>query len=221
MLLFIWSSALRQQTARRFKYISCYCLSQKPRDSVQILALFKYISCYCLSIYTNFNAVLNTHSNTSHVIVYPLPAADKLRDRIFKYISCYCLSHGRLAAALLEGNSNTSHVIVYPCCRCLWKSSTRIQIHLMLLFILSSGSMVISGGLFKYISCYCLSPCGVGRFYLNVIQIHLMLLFISWPRCCCSAFWDSNTSHVIVYLCTLEGCQMLILFKYISCYCLS
>ena len=97
------------------------------------------------------------NSNTSHVIVYPV--------RTSRFIPS--LRH-----------SNTSHVIVYQ-----WKMYQEgevhlIQIHLMLLFILPGLHPATLKGVFKYISCYCLSVRFRRKRPACVIQIHLMLLFI-------------------------------------------
>ena len=124
---------------------------------------------------------------------------------------------------LSYSNSNTSHVIVYPC-RCLCsRCFCAIQIHLMLLFILSSfisehkfwdsnTSHVIvylyrdpDPGFvtaFKYISCYCLSK---GRD--NIVRTSSRFKYISCyclssrTRAFIRAGGYSNTSHVIVYHC--------------------
>ena len=161
------------------------------------------------------------YSNTSHVIVYPVPHSVFLRVSAFKYISCYCLSILLIIVVVLKLYSNTSHVIVYlfeqlmaPAltefkyisCYCLSgrtceiESFKKIQIHLMLLFI-SSGDSAQIGSTFKYISCYCLSS-GLNEYIAS-----------------CR---NSNTSHVIVYQKAngfLEKQKNP--FKYISCYCLS
>ena len=118
-----------------FKYISCYCLSPCGTLCASVSLLFKYISCYCLSgvfcFISHFTADSNTshvivyrfccwklcvvthHSNTSHVIVYHKRRVCSVQAAEFKYISCYCLS--------IYGNVRPSFI--------------RIQIHLMLLFI--------------------------------------------------------------------------------------
>ncbi|EQF91961.1 hypothetical protein QI7_0127 [Clostridioides difficile 6042] len=56
----------------KFKYISCYCLTNQLLKEAQDQQKFKYISCYCL-----------THLFNS------------IKDNIvlFKYISCYCLTN--------------------------------------------------------------------------------------------------------------------------------
>ena len=97
-----------------------------------------------------------------------------------------------------------------------------ISIHLMLLFIFSTSCFVSNPSKFQYISCYCLSLpylsiysllfvfqyiscyCLSSRLALvavfAVISIHLMLLFINFPRI-------QNPDQRK--------------FQYISCYCLS
>ena len=122
----------------------------------------------------------------------------------------------------MKKHSNTSHVIVYPG----WKSRgshwITIQIHLMLLFIPDGLISQDGQGIFKYISCYCLSVFSHLSTRKSWIQIHLMLLFIritgftadrclafKYISCYCLSFFKipvhrlnyySNTSHVIVYL---------------------
>ena len=54
---------------------------------------FKYISCYSLSSAEQQTVNLDTHSNTSHVILYPDGARIQIYNDKFKYISCYSLSH--------------------------------------------------------------------------------------------------------------------------------
>ena len=120
---------------------------------------------------------------------------------------------------------------------------SRIQIHLMLLFIEGNRAQRRRVKRFKYISCYCLSPPVSFKAWFswysntshvivyhcerviwrerNVIQIHLMLLFITRVKYVLDAVGNSNTSHVIVYPGWLREERELTLFKYISCYCLS
>ena len=123
-----------------------------------------------------------------------------LAEIAFKYISCYCLSKKPRFGPKTPKNSNTSHVIVYPKSPVSGQKPPKIQIHLMLLFIIKKAAGVKAGkdsntshvivyldtsgispktDIFKYISCYCLSA-----FQENPIVT-------------------------------------LTLFKYISCYCLS
>ena len=126
------------------------------------------------------------YSNTSHVIVYPFLHSIHKEMIIFKYISCYCLSQdGR-------GSSSVCGKFKYISCYCLSRSrkvisgERIIQIHLMLLFI---GVCLVQDAFvdqFKYISCYCLSASTRAWPEPTRIQIHLMLLFIGtvifqWP----------------------------------------
>ena len=221
MLLFIESVNDDLQGFKRFKYISCYCLSRCPkgpwkfcRIQIHLMLLFiggsdvygwvdsafKYISCYCLSL---------------SMAQFFISAAK------FKYISCYCLSNFKLLHSSFNLYSNTSHVIVYLVfyqililfskfkyisCYCLSQPQPRRAERLRL---------------FKYISCYCLSSkpgrCSVQKKNSNTshvivyqpdrnvvyailpIQIHLMLLFIGRLVVIHAPNIYSNTSHVIVY----------------------
>ena len=109
-----------------------------------------------------------------------------------------------------QHNFNTSHVTVYPSFYYIIIKPRSISIHLMLLFILTVITPILSHFIFQYISCYCLSPptgspskhhskfqyiscyclsCTVKiPVYNLMISIHLMLLFI--VKTC------SNTKHV-------------------------
>ena len=135
----------------------------------------------------------------------------------------------------------------------------------MLLFIQEGTGIGEWGQPFKYISCYCLSvqPVSFATIQLHSntshvivyrrsglaplgdsgIQIHLMLLFITIGIKIFLTPKNSNTSHVIVYLCGFDFLQSSVChsntshvivylvpysrytgsisFKYISCYCLS
>ena len=119
------------------------------------------------------------HSNTSHVIVYPL----------------YYRSQ-----SLLYYHSNTSHVIVYRITsvshfpRNLYSNTSHVIVYP------GRGEYYFWNLQFKYISCYCLSCIGSWLYISDVIQIHLMLLFISFCSRQSSQTPYSNTSHVIVYL---------------------
>ena len=125
-------------------------------------------------------------------------------------------------APLSQLHFNTSHVTVYRELKSSYFTSLIISIHLMLLFIMSSDILLISYAAFQYISCYCLSIAILkliwSLYYFNTshvtvylyissatahtafISIHLMLLFIPFTHQ--TSFW-------------------LLLFQYISCYCLS
>ena len=105
------------------------------------------------------------HSNTSHVIVYQNQVQVMIQNVEFKYISCYCLS-------VPQKNR---------------RRGSDIQIHLMLLFIITACLLQAVTKEFKYISCYCLS---LQRDYDKL------------------SYRNSNTSHVIVYLIPLP-CSLL------------
>ena len=160
--------------------------------------------------------------NTSHVTVYRRHTGNDHPVSEFQYISCYCLSI-RITIPFY---------------------STKISIHLMLLFIgfalYESGNTMV----FQYISCYCLSLYQHSWMCLHQdfntshvtvyqgyhkagkevwdISIHLMLLFIIINCFLFVQYFHFNTSHVTVYLYVVKGFQGDNLeFQYISCYCLS
>ena len=118
------------------------------------------------------------HSNTSHVIVYPISFRESSSAGAY---------------------SNTSHVIVYPFLHSIHKEM--IIFKYISCYCLSQdgrGSSSVCGK-FKYISCYCLSRSRKVISGERIIQIHLMLLFIGFNKSLAGTYTDSNTSHVIVY----------------------
>ena len=120
------------------------------------------------------------NSNTSHVLIYPLPytfqilviiiqihlmflfiAESKLKEMEnskFKYISCSYLSYSLPISYYYVNNPNTSHVLIYLRIFSILVSFVPIQIHLMFLFI-----------------CF------------RMAQLRKQLVY-------------SNTSHVLIYL---------------------
>ena len=141
-----------------FQYISCYCLSLFSVNKRNIVPIFQYISCYCLS--------------------YQLGSRMRMTP-VFQYISCYCLSFCKLHKLWLIHYFNTSHVTVYRPTFCATSVVCSISIHLMLLFIVDTGTNLVKKFKFQYISCYCLSPFSfVPPTTFVLISIHLMLLFI-------------------------------------------
>ena len=75
--------------------------------------------------------------------------------------------------------SNTSHVLIYPYRKRCNNVPRFIQIHLMFLFIALYSLLL--------------------KLYI-AIQIHLMFLFIITEQSFGLCSWDSNTSHVLIYL---------------------
>ena len=142
-----------------------------------------------------------THSNTSHVIVYRRYAQrngnrprNSNTSHVIVYRRCCPKSRSRFR------NSNTSHVIVYPCSIvCAIGIIVFKYISCYCLSFIPDGD-IIGGYGFKYISCYCLSSSQYSITYSICIQIHLMLLFIVKSEHLRQNLPDSNTSHVIVYL---------------------
>ena len=138
MLLFIIVKRMIGLHHFEFQYISCYCLSGSVRIhrslmviSIHLMLLFigdfvwhrtaavefQYISCYCLSISISLKSYQLT---------------------LFQYISCYCLSDLGIMTGQAEANFNTSHVTVYQRAGDSTVCTSKISIHLMLLFILCS-----------------------------------------------------------------------------------
>ena len=160
--------------------------------------------------------------NTSHVTVYRRHTGNDHPVSEFQYISCYCLSI-RITIPFY---------------------STKISIHLMLLFIgfalYESGNTMV----FQYISCYCLSLYQHSWMCLHQdfntshvtvyqgyhkagkevwdISIHLMLLFIT-PGQASAIRLIYISIHLMLLFINNETAQVAqeILFQYISCYCLS
>ena len=135
MLLFIRHKRHKHKPVLRFKYISCYCLSDRTEIHRHAWKQFKYISCYCLSSAAISSSFRLSNSNTSHVIVY--------LDGLVFLALLFIQIHLMLLFILLP----VSHQV----------RSVKIQIHLMLLFILPRRLVYRSPVKFKYISCYCLS----------------------------------------------------------------
>ena len=117
-----------------FKYIPCYHLSatnswQRDKKVIQIHPMLSFIRLI------SYLPISLRHSNTSHVIIYPVRSLPIPWSVSFKYIPCYHLSnmyvvnmsateiqiHPMLSFislseehAALSEYSNTSHVIIYP-----------------------------------------------------------------------------------------------------------
>ena len=97
----------------------------------------------------------------------------------FQYISCYCLSSLLLVLSFCKNNFNTSHVTVYPV--------TGEKETLMKIDFNTSHVTVYHPDVHRILR-------------INIISIHLMLLFI--------------------WMISFASCTG-IRFQYISCYCLS
>ena len=99
-----------------------------------------------------------SHSNTSHVIVYPEQAGQgETLARQFKYISCYCLSWNKQEQII------SLLIFKYISCYCLSLSKKTVKYYLLnsntshVIVYLDGQFISDSAYLFKYISCYCLS----------------------------------------------------------------
>ena len=125
-----------------------------------------------------FSATTCCNSNTSHVIVYQKDVCQRPEWLQFKYISCYCLS------GIPDCETVKKDAFKYISCYCLSPSVTlsvsdRTNSNTSHV-IVYPGRLCLFGNpfVFKYISCYCLSD-------------------LSRKRLKCHSY--SNTSHVIVY----------------------
>ena len=201
MLLFILKLTMPFPSFTTFQYISCYCLSSCRKVSEHYTAEFQYISCYCLSLIQN---------------------NDVIDDRIFQYISCYCLSTWGIVILCYLLNFNTSHVTVY----------------------LYGRRFSVSIAKFQYISCYCLSQeqqlYSSIKFDFNTSHV---TVYHRHNAQILRTYLYFNTSHVTVYLFCFRLLQIIhhisihlmllfilathpitpsvVIFQYISCYCLS
>ena len=145
--------------------------------------------------------MLQNNFNTSHVTVYRGLIRNTNPITSFQYISCYCLS---------------------GCCqRTCWKNW--ISIHLMLLFIGSSGwfitvsrSISIHLMLLFIVLLVDSLPCP------DHISIHLMLLFIVFLlfRCHLSRWISIHLMLLFIHF-FFASTYATLSFQYISCYCLS
>ena len=165
----------------------------------------------------------NIHFNTSHVTVYQQRnCTGSTRDIISIHLMLLFITVW----------------MYHPCSRC------SISIHLMLLFICNQNCDSRCGWLFQYISCYCLSKIqGASIKYCYGFQ-YISCYCLSYPvHCLHHSLPHFNTSHVTVYLLhppnnpyplsisihlmllfissTNITVGKLIIFQYISCYCLS
>ena len=98
-------------------------------NRIQIHLMFLFIKRFCLLLIRILN------SNTSHVSIYQVSRSVLACVREFKYISCFYLSVVEMYSLYLS----------------------RIQIHLMFLFIWITFLIFSKKSIFKYISCFYLS----------------------------------------------------------------
>ena len=99
-----------------------------------------YISIHLMLLFIEWQhleLMQGRYFNTSHVTVYQMQV-NSLRHTISDF--------------------NTSHVTVYLKGIVLVFRGKMISIHLMLLFIVDTGTNLVKKFKFQYISCYCLSP---------------------------------------------------------------
>ena len=127
-------------------------------------------------------------------------AQNKYNAALFKYISCYSLSAREGSISALITNSNTSHVTLYQIQFDRGTELLLIQIHLMLLFIVSD----------------LLHRCSDQHSNTSHVTLYHHEEYFGSP-----AGRYSNTSHVTLYPEVSMNCQIARIFKYISCYSLS
>ena len=160
--------------------------------------------------------------NTSHVTVYLKRDDCDFCSTIFQYISCYCLSFCSLPPFSVGVDFNTSHVTVYLIRSHIIINSIYISIHLMLLFILLEFDLALVFPTFQYISCYCLSSSLMSKKKrMNHFNTSHVTVYLRQLRTLSESRVDFNTSHVTVYRLMHQNGVWIMVFQYISCYCLS
>ena len=124
----------------KFKYISCYYLSQLCHAACPCLLKFKYISCYYLSSCTFLPLGTYFHSNTSHVIIYRLSELI-VCPRILIKIHLMLLFIEPFNVYNTKRNQIQIHLMLLFISHSftLHNMCADIQIHLMLLFIEQEG----------------------------------------------------------------------------------
>ena len=135
---------------------------------------------------------------------------DTIHRMPFKYISCSYLSKSTRPTQFIECHSNTSHVLIYPFMALPPGNPQGIQIHLMFLFIQHHRTPEHRRTPFKYISCSYLSK--------NLRDVQAKCIKFKYISCSYlsikaskngSVYFDSNTSHVLIYQ-VLQGYQNMI-----------
>ena len=86
---------------------------------------------------------------------------------------------------------------------------------------IKTNRLLVQTKQFKYIPCSYLSSVPGYRLSASIIQIHPMFLFIWMILRSMLGIIDSNTSHVLIYLCNYQATLGNSLFKYIPCSYLS
>ncbi len=221
MFLFIMLPLSFSMQPTSFKYISCSYLSRRNlgnvrRFIIQIHLMFLFIAdererrfrfhiqihlMFLFIILHRHSPFFKSDSNTSHVLIY-----HRSRRTHINHYQNSNTSHVLIYPALAgspvsrKSNSNTSHVLIYPVSSIWFWDIVE----------------------FKYISCSYLSTCRIPLSLYYDIQIHLMFLFISFSKPSYESFFDSNTSHVLIYPTpSIRSANRVIPFKYISCSYLS
>ena len=180
MLLFILRRGSKGCRGRRFKYISCYCLSLTEPLKTSLLQ----IQIHLMLLFIPGGHKLKhsaSYSNTSHVIVYLFFSG-------FIFQANRIQIHLMLLFIMIDSFDNSYDVY--------------IQIHLMLLFIKLRDCSEQIREIFKYISCYCLS---LQRLYRSQCKPNSntshVIVYQNSINASFAKLKHSNTSHVIVYHC--------------------
>ena len=161
---------------------------------------FQYISCYCLSFTQFIYSVRQAYFTTSHVTVYQKAIWFGIPQSVFQYISCYCLSGIRVLMPDRILNFNTSHVTVYryvssaPSKSPIYFNTSHVTVYRI------SLSITITGNVFQYISCYCLSTVPRKALFLLInFNTSHVTVYPRLPVLPLPAAVHFNTSHVTVY----------------------
>ena len=179
MLLFIRFNLVHNTLNVKFQYISCCYLSVK---GFRTHCVRLHVSIHLMLLFIAIRSWLPVHQerfNTSHVVIYlNCDIAIIFIDR-FQYISCCYLSFGLALGCILDYRFNTSHVVIYQRAGDSTVCTSKVSIHLMLLFIGFLHGEADEADVFQYISCCYLSGVAQRNKRLKVfVSIHLMLLFI-------------------------------------------
>ena len=161
MLLFIGIWKLEKVAEILFQYISCYSLSCEDSVESRSSTQFQYISCYSLSKCQAVYWKKKEGFNTSHVTLYPSPAA----------------------SSELPGTVSIHLMLLFiPCDWISGDCHRRVSIHLMLLFIWKYMTNRNTAEVSIHLMLLFIGV-RIGHIQDTMdVSIHLMLLFIQWKE---------------------------------------
>ena len=161
MLLFIQKRLSAEWMAELFQYISCYSLSCEDSVESRSSTQFQYISCYSLSKCQAVYWKKKEGFNTSHVTLYPSPAA----------------------SSELPGTVSIHLMLLFiPCDWISGDCHRRVSIHLMLLFIWKYMTNRNTAEVSIHLMLLFIGV-RIGHIQDTMdVSIHLMLLFIQWKE---------------------------------------